>query len=113
MPIKPENRQRYPADWPAIRARILERAGSRCEGSPCYPDCRAAPGKPPPVTGSRVVLTLAHWDHCPETREESLRRTWCQRCHNAYAQPQRQRHAAQTRQGSGRQALICKTSHLI
>ena len=44
------------------------------------------------------MLTLAHWDHCPETREESLLRAWCQRCHNAYDQPQRQRHAAQTRQ---------------
>ncbi|MBN3815864.1 hypothetical protein G3N57_04245 [Paraburkholderia sp. Se-20369] len=31
MPIKPENRGRYPADWPEIRARILARAGSRCE----------------------------------------------------------------------------------
>lgn len=26
MPIKPENRGRYPANWPEIRARILERA---------------------------------------------------------------------------------------
>lgn len=31
MPIKPENRHRYPADWPAIRARILARAGNACE----------------------------------------------------------------------------------
>lgn len=30
MPIKPENKARYPADWKAIRARILERAGDRC-----------------------------------------------------------------------------------
>lgn len=33
MPIKPANRARYPADWPAIRAAILERAGRRCEHS--------------------------------------------------------------------------------
>lgn len=33
MPIKPENRGRYPADWQAIRAAILERAGHRCEHS--------------------------------------------------------------------------------
>lgn len=32
MPIKPENRDRYPADWPQIRERILRRAGGRCEG---------------------------------------------------------------------------------
>jgi len=31
MPIKPENLRRYPAGWPEIRARILERAMHRCE----------------------------------------------------------------------------------
>lgn len=31
-PIRPENRGRYPDDWPAISARIrFERAGGRCE----------------------------------------------------------------------------------
>lgn len=31
MPIKPENIARYPKNWNAIRARILERAGFKCE----------------------------------------------------------------------------------
>jgi hypothetical protein len=31
MPIRPENRDRYPADWPDISRRIRERAGNRCE----------------------------------------------------------------------------------
>lgn len=31
MPIKPENRGRYPKDWKQIRERILLRAGNRCE----------------------------------------------------------------------------------
>ncbi|MBB0027050.1 hypothetical protein [Ralstonia pickettii] len=31
MPIKPENRGRYPANWQEIRASILARAGNRCE----------------------------------------------------------------------------------
>lgn len=31
MPIKPENKARYPADWKEIRAEILERAGNCCE----------------------------------------------------------------------------------
>jgi len=31
MPIRPENRARYPKDWPAISASIRERAGNRCE----------------------------------------------------------------------------------
>jgi hypothetical protein len=31
MPIKPENKHRYPVDWKEIRAAILERAGHCCE----------------------------------------------------------------------------------
>lgn len=31
MPIKPENRHRYPANWGAIRAEILKRADNCCE----------------------------------------------------------------------------------
>lgn len=31
MPIKTENCHRYPPNWRAIRAAILERAGDRCE----------------------------------------------------------------------------------
>lgn len=37
MPIKPENRARYPADWREVRERILHRAGYRCE----HPGCMA------------------------------------------------------------------------
>lgn len=81
MPIKPENRLRYPANWPEVRAAILARAGNRCEGSPRYPDCRAANRQPHPVTGSRVVLTCAHVDQMPEHNDPSNLRAWCQRCH--------------------------------
>ena len=35
-PIRPENRDRYPSDWPAISLRIKERAGWRCE---CEGEC--------------------------------------------------------------------------
>lgn len=38
MPIKPENRGRYPANWKEIRARILAHAGNCCE------QCRVANG---------------------------------------------------------------------
>jgi len=31
LPIKPENAKRYPKDWNDIRARILRRAGDKCE----------------------------------------------------------------------------------
>lgn len=35
MPIKPENRDRYPADWPEISARIRKRARNCCEWPGC------------------------------------------------------------------------------
>lgn len=44
MPVRPENRARYPADWPAISRAVKDRAGWRCEGSPAAPDCRLQHG---------------------------------------------------------------------
>lgn len=38
MPIKPENKARYPENWPEIRERILKRAGNCCE------QCKVANG---------------------------------------------------------------------
>lgn len=81
MPIKAENRARYPADWLDIRARIQARAGDACEGSPVYPDCRAVNGKPHPVTGSIVVCTTAHMNHVIEDCTDENLRFLCQRCH--------------------------------
>jgi hypothetical protein len=37
MPIKPENRHRYPADWPAISLAAKDRARWRCQ----HPGCMA------------------------------------------------------------------------
>ena len=100
MPIRPENKRRYPPDWPQISLEVRERAGWVCEGSPAYPDCRAVNSDPHPVTGSRVVLTVAHLDHTPENVGEPGNRpnlkAWCQRCHLTYdapvkAEAQRQR----------------------
>ncbi|CAG4905688.1 hypothetical protein [Paraburkholderia saeva] len=85
MPIKRENRKLYPANWKSeVRPAILARAGNRCEGSPRWPDCRAENGRPHPVTGSPVVLTVAHLDHTLPNCEPSNLRAWCQRCHLAY-----------------------------
>ena len=88
MPIRPENRDRYPKNWkteivPAVR----ERSGNRCEGSPAYPNCRAANSKPHPITGSDVVLTVAHLDHTPEHCAMENLKHWCQSCHNTYDAP--------------------------
>jgi 5-methylcytosine-specific restriction endonuclease McrA len=38
MPIKPENKARYPKNWPEIRVLILMRANDRCE------QCKVANG---------------------------------------------------------------------
>ena len=84
MPIKPQNKNRYPADWADIRARILKRAGHRCEGSPKYPFCQVGNYCLHPVTGSRVVLTVGHLDHQPENNAPENLRAWCQRCHLTY-----------------------------
>ena len=116
MPIKPENRHRYPKDWKQVRHRILQRANWRCE----HPNCRARHG----VTGYwrkglfhrlpdvlwdagytagdvvacddglqlkliQIVLTIAHLDHQPESCAPDNLRAWCQRCHNAYDAPMR------------------------
>lgn len=112
----PMQRDRYPADWPAISHYIrFERAGGRCEGSPAYPDCRAEHGQPHPVTGSKVVLTTAHIgaplaDGSPgdkhdklDCREENLR-SWCQRCHLYYDIDEHMANAAATRRRKRREA---------
>jgi 5-methylcytosine-specific restriction endonuclease McrA len=94
MPIRPENRDRYPKDWKRISREVRESAWNRCEGSPSYPDCRAENGKPHPETGSTVVLTTAHLDHQPENCDRENLRAWCQRCHNTYDAPTRRRGVA-------------------
>jgi hypothetical protein len=95
MPIRPENRSRYPADWPAISLRIRgERAGWRCEcrgecGRPAEHlaedgRCRNRHGEPAWSTGSPVVLTTAHRDHTPENCDDANLFAACQGCHLHY-----------------------------
>jgi hypothetical protein len=95
MPIRPENRDRYPPDWPEISRRIRhDRAGGRCEcrgecGRPARhlagdDRCRNRHGEPAFGTGSLVVLTTAHRNHIPEDcRDENLFAA-CQGCHLHY-----------------------------
>lgn len=97
MPIKADNRARYPKDWRGIIVpSIAARSGNCCEGSPAYPDCRAENGKPHPVTGSKVVLTTAHLNHTPEDNRPENLKHWCQRCHNTYDMPHRRKNASAT-----------------
>ncbi|NDV96032.1 hypothetical protein D0T84_14080 [Dysgonomonas sp. 521] len=91
MPIKPENKSRYPKNWKQISEDIrFNRANNRCEG------CGAENYKPHPITGSKVILTVAHLDHTPENCDYENLKAWCQRCHNTYDQS----HRKQTRRDS-------------
>lgn len=114
MPIKPENKARYPANWPQIRAAVLERAGNCCEQCKVANRARIARGAGSDIdtymtddaevydanTGKRlgrcrmsdyevgsmvdIVLTIAHLDHTPENCAMENLRAWCQRCHLRY-----------------------------
>jgi hypothetical protein len=90
MPIRPENRKRYPPDWPEISKRIrFDRAGGRCEclgecGLLHVGRCPAEHNLPNPRTGSMVILTVAHLDHVPENCVETNLRAYCQGCHLHY-----------------------------
>jgi hypothetical protein len=89
----------YPNNWKSeIRPRILARAMNACEGSPRYPRCRAANGQPHPVTGSTVVLTIAHLDHDVSNNSDDNLAALCQRCHLAHDAQQHAANARQTRE---------------
>jgi len=93
MPIKPENKARYPKDWKAIAAEVRERAGNRCEWEGCgipngqwgvrdlqgkwWTSDQFMAGEVPEETefevddrkirkAYKVVLTVAHLNHIPE-----------------------------------------------
>ena len=108
MPIRPENRDRYPANWPAISDSIrFGRAHQRCE---CEGECgrgthglRRCPnrhGQPAYGTGSKVVLTVAHLDHVPENCDPDNLRAMCQGCHLHYDREHHRETAAATRRAA-------------
>ena len=82
MPIKPENRRRYPKEWPQIRDRILERAQNCCEF--CGVQNHTYRLNDNNGNLAYIVLTIAHLDHQPENCEPDNLRALCQRCHNRY-----------------------------
>lgn len=77
VPVRPEDRRRYPVGWDRISRSVKERAGWRCG---CQGECGRGThsGRCPNEhggavygTGARVVLTSAHLDHSPENCELS------------------------------------------
>jgi len=85
MPIRPENKDRYPKNWKEISKRIRKRAGDKCE------QCGLPNGSTHPLTGSKIVLTVAHLNHTPEDCRPKNLKAWCQKCHNSYDAPMRAR----------------------
>lgn len=114
MPIKPENKHRYPENWKQIREAILDRAGHCCERCKVKNRTRICRGRDEHAntymtdeaeifdadTGEYhgqihmseyrvgkmvdIVLTIAHLDHTPENCAPENLRAWCQRCHLRY-----------------------------
>tara|TARA_A100001391_G_scaffold176590_2_gene139883 strand:+ start:2711 stop:3148 length:438 start_codon:yes stop_codon:yes gene_type:complete len=114
MPIKPENRSRYPANWKEIRASILARARHCCEkcrapngaviargagrdaGTYITDDAYVFDADTGMLLGKqrqgdyeagrfvKIVLTIAHLDHTPENCDPENLRAWCQKCHLQY-----------------------------
>lgn len=120
MPIKKENRHRYPANWAEIREHIRARSGDRCEWCGVHnhavgyrehdgrfvqlgmsPEdagvaCDAAEADGHKVI--RIVLTVAHvHDQDPANCADDNLAHLCQRCHNHHDAPMRRRNAAMTR----------------
>src|SRR5713101_8131444 len=72
----PMQRALYPKNWEAIVAAVRQRSGNRCEM------CGVRNGELHPVTGSRVVLTTAHYpDPTPMNCDLSNLLHLCQRDH--------------------------------
>jgi hypothetical protein len=120
LPIRPENKHRYPKNWREISQRIrFVRAAARCECTgECGLDhggrCTAEHGQANPRTGSKVVLTTAHRDHTPENVEDGNLFAACQQCHFRYDGPHHRETAAATRrakaEAAGQLALNTKES---
>lgn len=105
MPIRPENRGRYPDEWDDISRRIrFDRAQNRCE---CEGECGRGHASRCPrrqgdllkmdPNGPKVILTVAHLDHTPENCDENNLRAMCQGCHLHYDRGHHAQTAARTR----------------
>lgn len=111
MPIRPENRARYPKDWKTVIVpRIRARSGNRCEctgqcgvihldenekAADGNNRCRRFNGEPIEMGVAKpfIVLTVMHLNHNPEDNGTPGNRPnllhGCQGCHNRYDAPVR------------------------
>lgn len=98
----PFQKERYPENWKNISLAIRNRENWRCKW------CGAENGQPHPITGSKVVITVAHLgtphaDGTPgdkhdkmDVRPENLV-ALCQRCHLNFDRDEHALNAAKTR----------------
>lgn len=99
MPIRPENRSRYPRDWRQIRERIRARANDRCEQcgvlNGVFRNNTTGEVTTNPMqfetwvlvdgdSAAKIVCTTAHLDHTPENCADENLKFLCQRCHLRY-----------------------------
>jgi hypothetical protein len=106
MPIKPQNKARYPKNWAEIREKIRQRANNKCEWCGIHNHSIGARDKNnqwhteqeidnmnsdvgfdlfgdyPNII--KIVCTTAHLDHTPENCDDSNLAFLCQKCHNNY-----------------------------
>lgn len=124
MPIKPENKAKYPPNWREIRRLILTRAKGRCEHcgvpdkevvhrSKQYPlgyvildgteiDAAEMDG----IKTTYIVLTVAHLDQDPTNNDPANLAALCQKCHFAHDRPFNLAKAKKTRaQKAGQKEL--------
>lgn len=115
MPIRPDMRALYPADWRQISLRVrYEIASGRCQhcGRPDRkwvrrlddgrwfddvigswrngsgdPTADPQPAQLASVRATYVVLAAAHVDHAPQNCAAGNLRAWCQRCHLLHDAP--------------------------
>jgi hypothetical protein len=107
MPIKPENRRRYPRYWTLLSRFIrFSRAKGRCECDGRCGDhhlsgrCEERHGRDAESFSGTVRLAAAHLDHVPENDASVV--ALCQRCHLRH---DRHHHAAERKKTRLRQML--------
>lgn len=82
----------FPKNWPEIRREILNRANDRCE----WLGCNVKNYSKHPITGSKVVLTVAHLNHkIKDVRRKKLKAV-CQMHHNRHDVPHRVKNRKKT-----------------
>lgn len=131
MPILPENKKRYPKDWPQISYRVRSEANWRCEWcgledgafvvrNPKTGEVLYASKDPSMeletltlvdgLKAIKIVLTVAHVNHIPEDCNRENLKALCQRCHNRWdaveRSKNRRRRARKRLQASGQQDMF-------